>query len=130
MTIFHKAADIEGIIKTIKPKIKALLNECKYGISIEIEELKKTRTDAQNKLLWAVYKHIVDFWSTTGFIIDDLNIRYINSNFIHGYFKARFDIKSTKKLTTIEFMNYVDGIQNIMIEQTKGEYDPIYIEEM
>ena len=32
-------------------------------------------------------------------------------------------------MSTAEFMNYTDSIQNLMLEQTFGHYDPIYPEE-
>lgn len=32
-------------------------------------------------------------------------------------------------MDTAEFMNYTDSIQNLMLEQTFGHYDPIYPEE-
>lgn len=61
--------------------------------------------------------------------IDGLKLRFLSSEFLHEYFKARFDLKTTTKLSTAEFMNYTDSIQNLMLEQTFGHYDPIYPEE-
>lgn len=123
---FHKAADIDGILRFIRPKLAAILNSCKYGIDIEIKEKKKGRSTDQNRYLWAIYNNIVEFYYQTGFIVDELPLRFINSDILHEYFKARFDVKSTAKLSTIDFMNYTDRIQNLITEQSKGEYNPIY----
>ena len=123
---FHKAADVEGIIRFILPVIQEKLNKSKYGISIDVRNQQRNRTTEQNKYLWAIYKHIVEFYTETGFIPDNLNIHFINSDFLHEYFKARFDITHSSKLTTVEFCNYTDSIQHLMIEQTHGEYTPIY----
>lgn len=59
-------------------------------------------------------------------IVDNLPLRFVTSDFLHEYFKNRFDHRTTTKMTTAEFMNYTDSIQNLIIEQSKGEYDPIY----
>ncbi len=123
---FHKAANIDGILKFIRPKLEVTLNSSKYGIDVEIKKHSRTRSQEQNKYLWAIYKHIVDFWERTGFIVDNLPLRFVTSDFLHEYFKNRFDLRTTTKMTTAEFMNYTDGIQNLMVEQSKGEYDPIY----
>lgn len=126
---FHKSANINGILELIRPKLAAVLSDASYGIDIEIKNHVRTRSTEQNRYLFAIYKHIVEFWRETGFTPDGLHLRFITSDFLHEYFKARFDLKTTTKMSTSEFMNYTDGIQNLMIEQTKGAYDPIYPEE-
>ena len=119
---FHKAADIDGILKYIRPKLEAILQNSKYGVDIEIKKHSHPRSLKQNKYLWAIYKHIVEFWESTGFIVDNLPLRFVTSDFLHEYFKNRFDHRTTTKMTTAEFMNYTDSIQNLIIEQSKGEY--------
>lgn len=126
---FSQAADADGICKLIKPKIAALLQHSAKGISIDIKKYQRKRTTEQNRYLWAIYKNIVDFAAATGFMPDGLNIRFNNSDFLHEYFKARFDVKETKTLSTTDFCNYADKIQQLMIEQSAGEYDPIYPEQ-
>ena len=123
---FYKAADIESIITFIRPVIKEKLSKSKNGISIDIRNQQRNRTTEQNKYLWAIYKHIVEFYTETGFIPDNLNVHFINSDFLHHYFKARFDIIRSSKLSTFEFCQYTDSIQHLMIEQSHGEYTPIY----
>ncbi len=126
---FHKSANINGILELIRPKLAAVLSDASYGVDVEIKNHVRTRSTEQNRYLFAIYKHIVEFWRETGFAPDGLRLRFITSDFLHEYFKARFDLKTTTKMSTAEFMNYTDGIQNLMIEQTKGAYDPIYPEE-
>lgn len=123
---FPKSANISGILEFIKPTIEQVLNVSKYGITIDIRPQTRIRSNAQNDYLWGIYSNIVKFWEQTGFMPDGLKLNYINSKFLHEYFKARFDIKSTTKLTTAEFCEYTDKIQHLMTEQSKGEYDPIY----
>ena len=123
---FPKSANIMGILEFIKPTIEQVLNVSKYGITIDVRPQTRIRSKAQNDYLWSVYSNIVKFWEQTGFMPDGLKLNYINSNFLHEYFKARFDIKTTTKLTTAEFCEYTDKIQHLMTEQSKGNYDPIY----
>lgn len=123
---FPKSANIMGILEFIKPTIEQVLNVSKYGITIDIRPQVRIRSKAQNDYLWSVYSNIVKFWEQTGFMPDGLKLNYINSKFLHEYFKARFDIKTTTKLTTAEFCEYTDKIQQLMTEQSKGNYDPIY----
>lgn len=126
---FSQYADVDGILKMIKPKIQALLQNSTYGIMIDIKKNQRIRTDKQNNYLWAIYKNIVEFYEKTGFIPDNLPVRRINSHFLHEYFKALFDVSTSRTLTTKEFCEFTDKIQLLMTEQTKGEYDPIYPEE-
>ena len=126
---FGSQASADGVLALIKPKLQAVLCNSQYGVDISIKPHVRNRTTCQNSYLWGIYAHIVEFWQQTGFMPDGLNLRFINSDFLHEYFKARFDIKTTTELSTAEFSKYADGIQNLMIEQTRGVYDPIYPEE-
>jgi hypothetical protein len=126
---FAQFADVDGIIRMIRPKISALIANSPRGITIDVKKTQRNRTTEQNRYLFAIYKHIVEFYNQTGFIPDNLPINGINSDFLHQYFKARFDVKETKNMNTVDFCGYTDKIQLLMIEQTKGEYDPIYPEE-
>ena len=126
---FPVGSDINGILRFIAPKLQAVLNGAKYGVDIDIKNHVRNRTLEQNRYLYAIYKHIVEFCEQYKFMPDNLNIRFINSDFLHEYFKARFDVKTTKKMSTKEFTEYTDKIQLLMIEQTKGLYDPIYPED-
>lgn len=126
---FSQFADVDGIINLIRPKIAALIANSPRGIMIDVKKAQRNRTTEQNRYLFAIYKHIVEFYNQTGFIPDNLPINGINSDFLHQYFKARFDVKETKNMNTVDFCGYTDKIQLLMTEQTKGEYDPIYPEQ-
>lgn len=127
---FPAGSDINGILAFITPKLKAVLNSAKYGVDVDIKNHIRNRTLEQNKYLYAIYKHIVEFHQEHDtFMIDNLPLKFISSDFLHAYFKARFDIKTTTKMSTKEFTEYTDKIQLLMINQTNGIYDPIYPED-
>lgn len=132
---FPQGATADNILFMIKPKLEALINGSAHGVDIEMRKHIKKRTKNQNDYLWAIYKNIVEFNKQAGlsaenggYLPDHLMLKFINSKFLHLYLKARFDIETTTKLTTTEFAQYTDSIQNLMVEQSKGAYDPIYPE--
>lgn len=105
-----------------------LLKQGKF-ITASVEIFHRTRTIPQNKFMWAVYKNIVLFWTDTGFVPDDLKVKFLNTKFLHEYFSARFDVHTTTKLNTVEMMEYIDKIQHLMDEQTNGHYPKLIPEE-
>lgn len=127
---FPVGSDINGILRFIAPKLQAVLNGAKYGVDIDIKNHVRNRTLEQNNYLYAIYKHIVEFHQEHDkFMIDDLPLKFVTKDFLHAYFKLRFDVKTTKAMSTKEFAEYVDKIQLFMINQTNGIYDPIYPED-
>lgn len=126
---FSQFADVDGIINLIRPKIAALIANSPRGITVDVKKVQRNRTNEQNRYLFAIYKHIVEFYEQTGFIPDNLPVNNITTDFLHQYFKARFDVKASSSMNTVDFCGYTDKIQRLMIEQTKGEYDPIYPEQ-
>ena len=127
---FPVGSDINGILRFIAPKIQAVLNGAKYGVDIDIKNHVRNRTLEQNRYLYAIYKHIVEFHQEHDkFMIDDLPLKFVTKDFLHAYFKLRFDVKTTKAMSTKELAEYVDKIQFLMINQTNGIYDPIYPED-
>ena len=120
-------SQINYVFKTVYNQASNLLKSGKE-VDLIVSEIKNKRTVEQNKWLWAVYKHIVIFWTDTGFMPDNLDkkLKFINSDILHCWFKCRFDIKTTTKLSTEDIGKYIEKIQNLMVEQTNGEYEPIY----
>lgn len=127
---FPVGSDINGILAFITPKLKAVLNSAKYGVDVDIKNHIRNRTLEQNNYLYAIYKHIVEFHQEHDrFMIDDLPLKFVTKDFLHAYFKLRFDVETTKTMSTKEFAEYTDKIQLLMINQTNGIYDPIYPED-
>ena len=76
-----------------------------------IKEYKKTRSDEQNRYLWwGVYKTIAD---STG--DDSEYIHWVmGMKFLVDHSKKAPYIKSTAKLTTTEFSEYIENIKNFV----------------
>ena len=126
MMYFSPYMSADQVLQHIKPKLEVVIKNCHYQYSIDIKNCKKKRTIDQNSYMWAIFDHIVKFNHATGFIPDSLNLNFITADFLHEYFKARFDVKQTKDMDYDTHWDFCQQIQQLMIEQTKGEYDPIY----
>lgn len=126
---FPIGATADTILNMIKPKLEAVLNGAQHGVDIDIKKHIRKRSLEQNAYLWGIYANIVKFYDDTGFVPDNLPVKFINSDFLHEYFKSRFDVKTTTKMSTAEFASYTDKIQHLMLEQSSGEYEPIYPEQ-
>ena len=111
-------------LNAVKKQAEVLLSLGKV-VEIGCVEAKKTRTIQQNKYLFELYHHLLDFYSETGFMIDELDkrVRFITKDLLHEYLKARFDVKTTTRMSTKDFSEFVDKIQNEWIEQSGGQYE-------
>ena len=108
--------------RALHTQAKIMLENGKV-VEVVVSEFKPKRTNAQNDFLWVLYKHLVDFYDNTGFVIDELKVRFVTREFFHEYLKARFDVVSTKKLNRKEFCEYVDKIQFEMSTQSRKNYE-------
>lgn len=117
------------IIELIKKQINDVLSLSKNGCDIYIKEHKNMRSNRQNSALWELYNKIVKFHEETGFFIDSIQFRFITSEFVHEYLKARFDLKTTTKLSTVEFMKYFDKINFEFVSQSNGQFEPMILED-
>lgn len=111
-------------LNAVRKQAEVLLSLGKV-VDVCCTEIKKTRTIQQNKYLFELYQHLLDFYAETGFMIDELNkkVKFITKDLLHEYLKARFDVKTTTKMTTQAFTEYIDKIQNEWIQQSEGEYE-------
>lgn len=119
---FNRLEDLEVGISLIKEQTKRLLESGK-PVDVCCKVVVNQRTNQQNKYLFALYGHLLAFYNDTGFMIDGLKFKFYTREFLHEYLKARFDVKTTTKLSTKAFTEYVDKIQNEWITQSMGEYE-------
>lgn len=119
---FYRLEDIDKLFPFIKDQTKRLIESGK-PVEVCCKVITKTRTNQQNKYLFALYEHLLAFHNETGFMIDGLNFKFYTREFLHEYLKARFDVKTTTKLSTTAFTEFVDKIQNEWMLQSEGMYD-------
>lgn len=93
------------------------------GIDIEIRPHKQPRSNAQNRFLMIIMGALVKFYHETGFMPDGCKAWMMRTDIQKEYWKARFGILSTKKLSTAEFTQFIDNIQRQLVEETQGEWE-------
>lgn len=121
----YRLEDLAKGIELIKNQAIVSLSVGK-PVDLFCQKVRKQRTLQQNNYLHLLYKHLVEFWETHDhFCIDGLGkkVKFINSKFLHEYLKARFDVSTTTKMTTVEFTEFIDKIQKEWSEQSEGEYE-------
>ena len=106
-------------------QLPAVMAASKYGIDIEIKAHKKIRSCQQNRYLMAVMQAVVEFYQRTGFKPDNLADWTMRTDVLKEFWKARFGITETHKLSTKEFCEFIDNIQLEMVNQSGVEYESI-----
>lgn len=88
---------------------------CKHGVRVTIEELKRKRSDEQNRYLWGVvYKTLLDH--LPGWEAEDVHEYMLGECYgwetIEGMGKKRLKpIRRSSKLNKMEFADYIAFIQ-------------------
>ena len=57
------------------------------------------------------------------------SLKFFNKDVAKIWYCAKFDVLHTSSENTKEMVEFIDRVQADMIEQTKGEYLPIYPED-
>ena len=122
MQFFLPTCSTENLLRYCENQIRAVQPIAQHGIQIEIRPHRKPRTFKQNRFLMEIMQHIVRFYHETGFKPDNIHDWCMRTDVLKEFFKARFAVKSTTKLSTKEFIEFTDNIQRMMQEQSHGEY--------
>lgn len=125
--MFFPAGISESVImEWCEKQIPAVMSAAKHGIDVSIKPHKKLRTLEQNDYWWLIMDHIHDFSEETGWRPKQLScLQWLAPKFLHEFFKAIYGIETTTKLSTKEFYELTNRLQNDMITTTRGEYEPI-----
>jgi hypothetical protein len=118
----YRLDDLENCLWLVEKQAITILESGK-PVDVCCSVVKKHRTNQQNRYLFKLYEHLLEFYEQTGFMIDGLRFKFYTKDFLHEYLKARFDVGTTTKMTTEEFTNFVDKIQNEWMTQSGGEYE-------
>jgi hypothetical protein len=121
----------ENILAWCGRQIDAVAPIAASGIEVEICAAKKRRTCRQNKFAHAVFKHVADFVNDNGGWLDGLKLPAwaVGTESMKEYFKQKFGVVKTEKLSTKELGEFVDKIQAHMQVETHGEYTPLIPED-
>lgn len=122
---FSKQVLIENVVKWCEIQATASMTASQHGIDVEIKQHKKQRTFLQNRYFMAVLQAIIRFYQETGFKPHRLDDWAMDTDVLKVFWKKRFAVEKTSKLSTKEFGEFVDGIQREMVELSGGNYEMI-----
>ena len=109
------------------------IQELEYGWAVQIKKHVKSRTVAQNNLMWMWLNIIAQ---ETGNSEDDLHeifkLKFLGSETVEVFGYKLERTKSTKVLSTAEMSNYLDKIDALMLSIgiTLPKPDDLYFEAM
>ena len=113
----------ESITAWVASQVEALRPDIKYGWDVDVRPHKKQRTYSQNRFLMVIMQNIVRFYNRTGFMPDGLKHWEMRTDILKEYWKNRFGVGASHKLSTQEFGEFIDQIQQTMVQESSGEYE-------
>lgn len=119
---FSQDTSLEAIVNWVGKQYCAVKPSAQHGLDVELKPHKRQRSNEQNRFLMAIMVAMVHFYHETGFIPKGLSPWAMRTDILKEFYKARFGVVSTAKLSTKEFGEFVDNIQLELVEQTCGEW--------
>lgn len=119
---FKQNAPLEEVLDWVTKQVTATLPVAKNGIDIIVKPHKTWRSNEQNRFLYVVLQQIVKFYHDTGFMPEGCQKWMMRVDILKEFFKAKYGIEHTSKLSTKEFSDFIDSIQLELVEQTGGEW--------
>lgn len=95
----------------------------KSGYSVEIRPQVKLRSNNQNRFLYAILVALLRFYEKTGFRPASVSDWGMRVDVLKIYYKARFGVAKTSKLNTKDFGEFIDRIQQSLVQETNGEWE-------
>jgi len=116
--IFEK--ELPNFIKTCQ----GLLDNSKNGIDIDFKKHSTKRSNEQNSFYWLNCNDIAKFLNDAGLTYEPVKrvkLPY-NKDIIHEINVKVFGIKTTTKMTTSEFYEYMENVFNFWKEKTEFQW--------
>ena len=123
---FSKDTTYKEIQDWITVQLPAVYQVAKDGLEIEIKPHKPKRTNAQNKFLMEIMLALVRFYRKTGYVVPGLQGWAMQPLILKEYWKARYGIEYSSKIDPKDFSNFIDFIQQTMVEETGGEWEILH----
>ena len=111
----------------LKPSFRALFNQAEImlengkTLDVVVQEHKHRRSSEQNNYYWLFNTQLANFLDETGLTYGEFKLPY-TADIIHEINKTLFGVKTTTKMTTGEFCEYMNKLLVFWSERTKGEF--------
>jgi hypothetical protein len=113
-------AELKPVFRAMYEQAEALL-ACEKQVLIEVSEFKPKRSNEQNAYYWLYNAELANFFNDVGLSYGEFEIPY-TSEIIHDIQKKLFGVKTTTKMKTGEFCEYIHRLQSFWSEKTNGEF--------
>lgn len=120
-------AELNPVFRAMHEQAEALL-ACGKQVLIEVSEFKNKRSSEFNAYYWLSNGWVAECLNEAGCRYGEFNLVY-NAELIHEIQKTIFGIKTTTKMKTDEFCDYMHKITSFWIEKTQGNYQPKEVSE-
>lgn len=111
----------------LKPTFRALYTQAEIMLNankkivIELQEKKQKRSNEQNAYYWLFNGQLASFLNDSGLSYGEHQIPY-TGELIHEINKKLFGIKTTTKMKTGDFCEYMNKLLLFWQEKTNGEF--------
>ena len=132
---FHKDTPYKDIQDWIDAQLPAVCQASKNGIDITIKPHKSLRSIQQNRFFSVIIIAQIRMYHDTGFMAKGLEPWMHQQEILRFYWKARYGIEHSSKLSTKAFGEFIDFIQKTLLEESNGNWeiltpDSMYLESL
>lgn len=120
---FNSNTSLEQIKHWIDSQLSAVKPIAKNGLDIEIKPHKTQRTNEQNRFLSVIITAQIRMFHDTGFMASGLEPWMHQQEILRFYWKARYGIERSSKLSTKAFGEFIDFIQKTLTEESGGNWE-------
>lgn len=110
------------IVSWVTRQLSAVLPVAQHGLDVDVKPHQNQRTNQQNRFLMAILVALVRFHQETGFCPKGVSPWGMRVDVLKVYYKDRFGVGKSSKLSTKTFGEFVDSIQRSLVEETGGEW--------
>lgn len=132
---FKQDAPLEQVTDWVRTQVSAVQPTAKNGIDIVIKPHKSLRSMQQNRFFSVIIIAQIRMFHETGFMASGLKPWMHQQEILRFYWKARYGIEHSSKLSTKAFGEFIDFIQKTLVEESGGNWeilspDSMYLESL
>lgn len=120
---FSHNASLEQMHKWFDGQLLAVYQIAKDGLDIEIKPHRNKRSNQQNRFLSAIIVAQIRMFHETGFMAEGLKPWMHQQEILRVYWKARYGIEHSSRLSTKAFGEFIDFIQKTLVEESLGNWE-------
>ena len=112
---------LKDVFRAEYERAKILIQSSQHGIDVEVKKHTHKRSVEANNYYWLFNGQLASFLDEAGLTYGEFKLPY-TADIIHEINKTLFGVKTTTKMTTGEFCEYMNKLLVFWNERTKGEF--------